>query len=115
MSKNISKNNQIVADDLEESDFHVVEYLQTPEEMAAYLTIVREEHPGDSGYFIYALGNVVRAQNMMSSAAANAGKGRTSLYKSLSAEGRPAFETIECVLDTLGLEFVVRAKSGSTR
>lgn len=101
---------EITDDDLNISDFDIAEYLTSPEATAEYLKIVLHEHPSDTGYFLAALGNVVRAQKMMGEVAAQSGKGRTSLYKSLSQEGKPAFETIEAVLSTLGLELTVQPK-----
>ena len=43
----------------------------------------------------------------MASVAANAGVSRESLYKSLSGDTSPAFETVRKILDSFGLKMVV--------
>jgi len=62
------------------------EYLETPQDMAAYLEAALEE--GDPALFAAALGDVARAKGM-SQIAREAGLGRESLYKALRAEGNP--------------------------
>ena len=67
------------------------EHLTTEEEMAAYLEAALQE--GDSGLIAAALGDIARAKGM-SQIARDAGLGRESLYKALSADGNPEFATI---------------------
>ena len=82
--------------------YDVAEHLRTPEEMAAYLEACMEEAQGDAAFVAKALGNITRAQGM-SQVARDAGLSRESLYKALSGDRNPSFETILKVVDALGL------------
>ena len=77
------------------------EYLETEEDVAAYLNAVMEE--GDPTLLQAALGDIAKARGM-SSIARDAGVSRESLYKSLSASGNPSFQTISKVTRALGLQ-----------
>ena len=77
------------------------EHLITDEDMAAYLEAALQE--GDSALIAAALGDIARAKGM-SQIARDAGLGRESLYKALSAEGNPEFATIMKVIAALGLQ-----------
>jgi probable addiction module antidote protein len=77
------------------------EHLTTEEDMAAYLEAALQE--GDSGLIAAALGDIARAKGM-SQIARDAGLGRESLYKALSADGNPEFATIMKVVSALGLQ-----------
>ena len=76
------------------------EHLITEEDMAAYLEAALQE--GDSAQIAAALGDIARKS--MSQIACDAGLGRESLYKALSAEGNPEFATIMKVISALGLQ-----------
>ncbi len=80
------------------------EHLSTTEEMVAYLEAVFED--GDIAEISAALGDIARAKGM-AAIAAKTGLGRTSLYKALSPEGHPEFETILKVMKALDLELQV--------
>jgi probable addiction module antidote protein len=60
----------------------------------------------DAAFIASALGVVARARGM-SQIAKKAGLSRESLYKALSADGNPAFDTMIRVLGALGLKFSV--------
>jgi probable addiction module antidote protein len=77
------------------------EHLVTEEDMAAYLEAALQE--GDSALIAAALGDIARAKGM-SQIARDAGLGRESLYKALSADGNPEFATIMKVVSALGLQ-----------
>jgi probable addiction module antidote protein len=81
----------------------VAEHLRTPEEMAAYLEASIEEAKGDAAFIAKALGDIARAKGM-AQVARDAGLSRESLYKALSGERAPAFDTILKVVAALGLE-----------
>ncbi len=70
--------------------------------MAAYLEAVLDESGGDAAAIARALGDVARARGM-SQVARKAGLSRESLYKALSGERSPDFETILRVVRALGL------------
>jgi probable addiction module antidote protein len=89
--------------------YDVAEYLRTPEEMAAYLEACLEEANGDAAFVAKALGNIARAKGM-SQVAKDAGLSRESLYKALSGERVPAFDTILKVISALGLKLHAEAR-----
>ena len=83
--------------------YDVAEHLRTPEEMAAYLEASLEEANGDSALIAKALGDIARAKGM-AQVARDAGLSRESLYKALSGDRSPDFDTVLKVLGALGLE-----------
>lgn len=83
--------------------YDVVEHLRTPEEMAAYLEASIEDANGDAAFIAKALGDIARAKGM-ALVARDAGLSRESLYKALSGERTPAFDTILKVVAALGLK-----------
>ena len=85
------------------SAYDVSDYLRTPEEMAAYLEACIEEADGDAALIAKALGDIARAQGM-TQVARDAGLSRESLYKALSGERSPSFDTILKVVSALGLK-----------
>ena len=90
------------------SRYDVAEHLRTPEEMAAYLEACFEEANGDAAFIAKALGDIARAKGM-SQVARDAGLSRESLYKALSGERKPGFETILKVISALGLKLHAEA------
>jgi probable addiction module antidote protein len=82
--------------------YDVSEHLRTPQEMAAYLEACIEDANGDAAFIAKALGDIARAKGM-SQVARDAGLSRESLYKALSGERSPGFDTILKVIDALGL------------
>jgi probable addiction module antidote protein len=86
------------------SRYDVAEHLRTPEEMAAYLEACLDEAHGDAAFIAKALGDIARAKGM-SQVARDAGVSRESLYKALSGDRAPNFETILKVVAALGLRF----------
>jgi len=85
------------------SRYDVAEHLQTPEEMAAYLEACLEEANGDAAFVAKALGDIARAKGM-SQVARDAGLSSESLYKALSGERIPGFDTILKIVAALGLK-----------
>ncbi len=83
--------------------YDVTEHLRTPEEMAAYLEAYLDEANGDASLIAKALGDIARAKGM-SQVARDAGLSRESLYKALSGERTPSFDTILKVVKALGLK-----------
>src|SRR5512136_23969 len=84
------------------SRYDVAEHLRTPEEMAAYLEASMDEANGDAAFIAKALGDIARAKGM-AQVARDAGLSRESLYKALSGERSPGFDTILKVVGALGL------------
>jgi len=88
--------------------YDVAEHLRTPEEMAAYLEACLEEGHGDAALIAKALGDIARAKGM-AQVARDAGLSRESLYKALSGERSPGFDTILKVVEALGLKLHAEA------
>jgi len=88
--------------------YDIAEHLRTPEEMAAYLEACFEEANGDASFIAKALGDIARAKGM-SQVARDAGLSRESLYKALSGERTPGFDTILKVMKALGLKLHTEA------
>jgi len=86
------------------------EYLETEEDMAAYLEAALEEN--DPALVAAALGDIARAKGM-TQIARKAGLGRESLYKALSPDGNPEFSTVLKVVSALGLK--LHAATGKTK
>ena len=83
--------------------YDVAEHLRTPKDMAAYLETSIEEAKGDAAFIAKALGDIARAKGM-AQVARDTGLSRESLYKALSGERSPGFDTILKVVGALGLE-----------
>ena len=77
-----------------------VDYLVTPEDMAAYLEAALDD--GEPKVIIAVLGDLARARGM-TAVARGSGLGRESLYKALSPSGNPEFVTVMKVVRALGL------------
>ena len=95
------------------SKYDVAEHLRTPEEMAAYLEACLEEANGDAAFIAKALGDIARAKGM-SQVAREAGLSRESLYKALSGERTPGFDTILKVIGALGIKLRAEAIKANT-
>jgi probable addiction module antidote protein len=96
------------------SPYDVAEHLRTPEEMAAYLEACIEEADGDVAFIAKALGDIARAQGM-TQVARDSGLSRESLYKALSGERSPSFDTILKVVSALGLKLSASVRSEAKR
>jgi probable addiction module antidote protein len=95
------------------SRYDVAEHLRTPEEMAAYLEACLEESNGDAAFIAKAIGDIARAKGM-TQVARDAGLSRESLYKALSGERSPGFDTIIKVMGALGLKLHAKAAQANT-
>jgi probable addiction module antidote protein len=77
------------------------DYLKSDRDIIAYLEAAFED--GDSGVVAAALGDIARAKGM-TKVARQAGLGRESLYKALSAGGNPELGTVLRVVRALGIK-----------
>ncbi len=82
------------------------EYLKTEQDIIGYLDAAAET--GDPTLMQAAIGDVAKARGMGQIAEA-AGVGRESLYKSLSKDGNPSFQTIAKVVQALGGRLTIQA------
>ena len=90
------------------SNFDVIDYLKSEKDILEYLNVVLEE--GDYEFLPVALADIARARKAMTKAAKAAGVTRTNLYQSLSEKGRPAFDTVAKVADSLGYRITLIPK-----
>ena len=86
------------------SSFDISKHLKSDEDIRGFLQEVA--NTGDTSDFIHALNIASRAKGM-TKVAKKAGVTRASLYKSLSEDGNPGFETINKVVDALGCKIVI--------
>ena len=85
------------------SRYDVADYLNSEEDMAAYLEACFEEADNDAAFIAAALGDIARAYGMMR-LARETGLTREGLYKTLSKDGNPSFSSILKVIHALGLK-----------
>ena len=85
--------------------FEITDHLKTEEDIQEYLNAVLEE--GDHKFLPIALADIARARKVMTVAAKAAGVTRTNLYQSLSEDGRPAFDTVAKVAQSLGYKITL--------
>lgn len=83
----------------EVTGFDIADYLQDEEMIQKYLNAVLEE--GNASEIIIALGHIARAKGM-SKIAKQTGLSRPILYKALSENASPQFDTILKVLRAIG-------------
>ena len=88
------------------TDYDTSECLENEQDIIAYLNAIAEYD--DPALMQAALGNVAKARGM-TQIAKDAGVGRESLYKSLSKDGNPSFQTIAKVIHALGGRLTIQA------
>ena len=88
--------------------FDAAEYLDSPEMIAEYLTEALETD--DAAFIAKAIGTVARAKGM-GTVAEQTGLSRENLYRSLSGDTKPEFETIRKVLGALGVQLVAKPRA----
>lgn len=92
--------------DLGIAPYDTADYLDTAEQIAAYLDAWLED--GTPAELRAALATVARS-NGMSDLARRSGVTRAGIYKALGEEGNPSFETIRAILGAMGLRLTVQA------
>jgi probable addiction module antidote protein len=80
------------------------EYLDSPEMIREYLKASFED--GDSEQLLMAIGNVAKAQGM-SEIARKSKLSRQNLYKALSEDSSPKFDTVKKVVEALGCKLAI--------
>ncbi|MGS0705785.1 addiction module antidote protein [Acinetobacter sp. ANC 3781] len=82
------------------------EHLKTEEDMQVYLQTCIEESNGDAAFIAKALGNIAKAKGMIQ-LAKDTGLGRESLYKALSGDVNPSFDTVIKIVKALNLRLAI--------
>ena len=88
--------------------FDIADYLDNEELIFEYLNTVIED--GDDNDLKIAIGNVAKSIGM-SKIAEKTGMSRASLYKALSDDSKPQFETIMKVLRAIGGQIKIKPMS----
>lgn len=86
------------------------EHLGSDEAVAEYLSAAIED--GDSKLIAAAIGDIARARGM-TRIARETGLSRESLYRALSEDGNPSFDTVMRVAKALGVKLVARPAGGA--
>ncbi|MDC4545780.1 putative addiction module antidote protein [Acinetobacter baumannii] len=82
------------------------EHLKTEEDMQAYLQACIDESNGDAAFIAKTLGNIAKAKGM-TQLSKETGLGRESLYKALSGDVNPSFDTVIKVVKALNLRLAI--------
>ena len=90
------------------SRFDAAEYLKSEKDMLLFLEAAMEEAGDDPAFIADALGTIARARGM-TQLAKEVDLTREGLYRSLSKDGKPSFETVWKVIRALGMRLTVEA------
>lgn len=88
--------------------FDAADYLDSEEMMTEYLNQALAS--GDTDLLLAAIGDVAKARGM-AQVARDAGLGRESLYKALTAGAKPRFDTVFKVLQALGVRMYAQPQA----
>lgn len=103
-------------EDLKLQEFRVEDYLDTVEQMAAYLSVWLEDPECDAAMLADALNTVTLAMNMSrKELAEKAGLSRGGLYRVISKDSNPSVGTLMQLLRAMGMQLkVVPVDAGSS-
>jgi len=90
---------------IETTAFDSADYLNTAEDIAAYIDAYLEDSTPEE--FRTALATVARSRGV-SDLARRSGISRPGIYKALGRDGNPSFETIRDILAAMGLRLTVQ-------
>jgi probable addiction module antidote protein len=85
----------------------LADHINTKEDVTGYLEAALEEN--DTALLLAVIGDIARSKGM-AQIAKELNLARESLYRSLSQDGNPSFNTIAKVLDNLGYQLTVKQK-----
>ena len=93
-------------------DEWLITSLKKKKEAVVYLQVALEEYQNDGNLaaFLLALRHVAEAQGGIGQLSPKANLNRESLYKTLSKNGNPKFQTIGLLLKGLGFQFSIKAR-----
>ena len=95
------------------SRYASADYLKTPKDVARYLAAAFEESGDDAAYMAHVVGIAARAHGGMTKLAKETGLTRAGLYKALSKDGNPSFDTIVKAMRVLGVRLVPQLTASS--
>jgi probable addiction module antidote protein len=85
------------------SRWDITEHLHTKDDVRLYFEACADEDPGDGSLIRAALNDIARARNM-TRLAREIGMTREGLYKALSENGNPTFNTVMRITRALGMQ-----------
>lgn len=97
---------------IETSAFDTADYLNTAEDIAAYLDAYLEDSTPEE--LRKALSNVARSRGI-SDLSRRSGVSRPGIYKALGESGNPSFETVRSILAAMGLRLTVEPAAQESR
>jgi probable addiction module antidote protein len=100
----------MIKDKITFSKFDLADYLNSYEDIIACLDVALAEP--DTVFLFKTLGALARSEGM-AKIARKLGVTREGLYKSLSPNGHPSFETVIKLLDILGMRMKIEQKNTS--
>lgn len=83
-----------------------VDYLKNAKDVAEYLAAAFEKYGEDAAYLAHVIGIAARAHGGMTKLAKDTGMTRAGLYKALSKDGNPSFDTVVKAMRVLGVRLV---------
>jgi probable addiction module antidote protein len=89
------------------SKWDMAEFIDTKEDVIAHLTVALEEN--DIDFLFEVIGALARSEGM-TQIAKELNVSREGLYKSLSPNGNPSFDTVIRLLDVLGFRLKIEQK-----
>lgn len=89
------------------------DYLQSPKDVAKYLASAFEEGGDEAAYMAHVIGVAARAHGGMTKLAKETGMTRAGLYKALSKNGNPSFDTVVRAMRVLGVRLVPQLTTSS--
>lgn len=89
--------------------YDVAEFLETPEEMAAYLEACIQESNGSAAFIAKALGDIARAKGI-TQIVEDTGFSREILQKVFSGDRSPNFDMVLKVISALGFKLSTSVK-----
>lgn len=85
--------------------FEASEFMETKEDVLAYLTVLIEEE--DPSFFMACVADIAKSKGM-TQVAADAGLSRAGLYKALKPDSEPQWSTVVSILRALGLGLSIK-------
>ncbi|MCL2481049.1 MAG: putative addiction module antidote protein [Spirochaetaceae bacterium] len=89
------------------SDWNLADEINTKEDVIGIIEAALEEN--DTELLLSVIGDIARSKGM-AQVARELNLNRESLYRSLSQDGNPSFNTIVKVLDNLGFQLSIKQK-----
>ena len=89
------------------SDWNLADEIKTKEDVIGILEAALEEN--DMEFLFSVIGDIARSKGM-AQIAKDLNLARESLYRSLSQDGNPSFNTLAKVLDNLGFQLSIKQK-----